>query len=94
MRATDDCAVQEPVRGSLRREKPQAHDARRLMSRVDVKKVRKFLQSVDGPTTIEYALLLSLIAAVCVGSVRLMSQSTANSFDNSSQAIGNAFGGS
>jgi len=59
--------------------------------RIGFKKVRSFLWDESGPTTIEYAIMLALIAGVCVGSVSTLASSVARSFDNSSNTIANAF---
>lgn len=56
-----------------------------------IKKVRLFLRDESGPTTIEYAIILALIAAVCVGAVSTLASSVARSFDHSSTTIANAF---
>jgi pilus assembly protein Flp/PilA len=46
----------------------------------------------DGPTAVEYAVMLSLIIAACVASVRSMSTATRSSFDASAQAISGSIG--
>ncbi len=46
----------------------------------------------DGPTAVEYAVMLALIVAVVVGSVSLLADQTAASFDDSATAINSAFG--
>jgi len=35
-------------------------------------RVRNFLKSEDGPTAVEYAVMLALIVVVCIGSVTLI----------------------
>jgi pilus assembly protein Flp/PilA len=52
--------------------------------------IRRFLRSEDGPTAVEYAVLLSLILLACVASVRSVSTATRNSFDASADALGSA----
>ena len=54
------------------------------------KSVKRFLESEDGPTAVEYAVLLALIVAVCVSAVQTMSSATRESLDSSSNAISNA----
>ena len=44
----------------------------------------------SGPTAVEYAVMLALIIAACIGTVRVMASATRNSFDNSANAINNA----
>jgi pilus assembly protein Flp/PilA len=34
--------------------------------------VKKFISSEDGPTTVEYAVMLALIVVVCISSVRFL----------------------
>ena len=55
-------------------------------------RVKQFLLAEDGPTAVEYGVLLALIVAAVVGSVNLMSNAAANSFDNSAAQIAAAFG--
>lgn len=52
----------------------------------------EFLLEEDGPTAVEYAVMLALIAAVCIASVNLMAAKTAESFTSSTDAINGAFG--
>jgi pilus assembly protein Flp/PilA len=47
----------------------------------------RFLREEDGPTAVEYAVMLSLIIAVCIVSVRSLSTATRASFDSSAQSI-------
>ncbi|MFO0925091.1 MAG: Flp family type IVb pilin [Pirellulales bacterium] len=54
--------------------------------------IRRFLQSEDGPTAVEYAVMLSLIVGVCIGAVRALSTAAADSFNNSSESIQDAMG--
>ncbi len=46
----------------------------------------------DGPTAVEYAVILALLVATCIGAVNLLANETAASFDNSASAINTAFG--
>ena len=54
--------------------------------------LKKFLSDESGPTAVEYAVMLSLIVAVCLLSIRAMANATAASFDASAVEIGSAFG--
>ena len=56
------------------------------------KAIKRLVASEEGPTTVEYAVLLALIIGVCIASVQTMSNATRSSFDASSNAIGNAMG--
>ena len=57
-----------------------------------VARIKRFLASEDGPTAVEYGVMLALIAAAVIGSVNLMANNTAASFDNSAAQIASAFG--
>ncbi|MBM4093113.1 MAG: Flp family type IVb pilin [Planctomycetes bacterium] len=47
----------------------------------------KFLREEDGPTAVEYAVLLALIIIACMTGVQALTQETANSYNESSAAI-------
>lgn len=47
----------------------------------------EFLAEEDGPTAVEYAVMMALIAAVCISSVNFMVAETTNSFTSSKNAI-------
>lgn len=57
-----------------------------------LERVRAFLLSDDGPTAVEYAVLLALIVAVCIGAVLSMSNATADSFDESAAQLDGVLG--
>ena len=46
-----------------------------------------FLREEDGPTAVEYAVMIGLILAVCIGSVNQLADNAMDSFDESEQAI-------
>jgi pilus assembly protein Flp/PilA len=48
----------------------------------------------DGPTAVEYAVILALLVATCISSVNLLANNTAASFDDSASQINSALGGS
>lgn len=50
-----------------------------------------FLLEEDGPTAVEYAVMLGVITMAVVGSVSAMSQATKDSFLASGDAIAGAF---
>jgi pilus assembly protein Flp/PilA len=43
-------------------------------------KLRRFLASEDGPTAVEYAVMLSLIVAVCITAITTIGTSAASIF--------------
>ena len=54
--------------------------------------IYRLLTEEDGPTAVEYAVILGLLVAAVIGSVNLLAANTAASFDNSAAAIDSAFG--
>lgn len=44
--------------------------------------VSAFLRNEDGPTAVEYAVMLALIIVVCVGAVRVLGTNASETFDN------------
>ncbi|MFO0941904.1 MAG: Flp family type IVb pilin [Pirellulales bacterium] len=53
-------------------------------------KLLRFLRNEDGPTAVEYAVMLALIIGTCAGVVHTLAQATRSNFDKSSQSIDNA----
>jgi pilus assembly protein Flp/PilA len=51
----------------------------------------KFLRSEDGPTAVEYAVMLALIMGVCIGSIGLVGQETNDSVNHSKEKIQESF---
>jgi len=51
------------------------------------KSIIEFLAEEDGPTAVEYAIVLAMIAATIIASVNFMVASTTESFDTSRLAI-------
>jgi len=52
--------------------------------------IRDFLWRDDGPTAVEYAVMLAMIVVVCIGSVQALCTSTYNSFNTTSSQISTA----
>ncbi len=55
-------------------------------------KILQFVREEDGPTAVEYAVMLALIVATCLGSVNLLATQTGASFDNSSAQLASVLG--
>jgi pilus assembly protein Flp/PilA len=53
-----------------------------------LKILRRFLNSDDGPTAVEYAVMLALIIVVCLVAVQSVGTATSTTFTN----IGNSLG--
>lgn len=52
--------------------------------------IRRFLRSEDGPTAVEYAVMLALIMLACMSAVIALVQETEASFNYSAAEINNA----
>lgn len=57
-----------------------------------VRSLREFLRAEEGATAVEYAVMLSLIAGVCIASVLVMSNAAGDSFDQSASQLSGALG--
>jgi len=57
-------------------------------------KVRQFLRDEDGPTAVEYAVMLALIVVVCIAAITALGSNANGTFNNTSlnMAAGNAQG--
>lgn len=55
-----------------------------------LKHVIEFLYRDDGPTAVEYAVMLAMIVVVCLATISAMSHATADSFDHSANEIAGA----
>jgi pilus assembly protein Flp/PilA len=53
-----------------------------------LKRLYPFLQSEDGPTAVEYAVMLALIVAVCMVAVQSVGTNTAATFTNLANSLG------
>jgi pilus assembly protein Flp/PilA len=51
-------------------------------------KVQRFLVSEDGPTAVEYAVMLALIVIVCLSSIRLIGTNANATFENVAGELG------
>ena len=52
------------------------------------KKVQRFLASEDGPTAVEYAVMLALIVIVCLTAIRAIGTNAQTTFQNIANQIG------
>ncbi len=55
-----------------------------------LKSLVNFLKREDGPTAVEYAVMLALIIVVCIAAITTLGQNANGTF----QTVGNAVGGS
>ncbi len=50
-------------------------------------KLRRFLASEEGPTAVEYAVMLSLIIMVCFAAISTIGQKTSSAFSKVANSI-------
>ncbi len=55
---------------------------RKLLQRVD-----RFIRTEEGPTAVEYAVLLALLLLVCLTAIQIVGSNTKTSFTNSANSI-------
>ena len=53
-----------------------------------VSKVRRFLASEDGPTSVEYAMMLALMVVACMHVVSLLGTNVSKTFSTVSSSVG------
>ena len=51
-------------------------------------KVQRFLASEDGPTAVEYAVMLALIVIVCLTAIQAIGTNANSTFNNVAQQLG------
>ena len=54
--------------------------------------LQRFAIEEDGPTAVEYAVMLAMITVICLGGVALLSTQTGASFDNSAAQLNGVLG--
>lgn len=59
-----------------------------------MKRLLRLLRREDGPTTVEYAVMLACIIAVCIGAITLVGGGTFNYWQNNQNRLDSAFTGS
>lgn len=52
------------------------------------KSVKRFLASEDGPTAVEYAVMLALIIVVCLTAIQAVGTNAQGTFNNVSSQLG------
>jgi pilus assembly protein Flp/PilA len=57
------------------------------------KKLQRFLTSEDGPTAVEYAVMLALIIIVCLTAIQSVGTNASTTFTNVAGSLGGTAGG-
>ena len=58
-----------------------------------VSKVQRFLKSEDGPTAVEYAIMLALIVIVCLTAIQAIGTNAASAFNDIASDLDSARSG-
>ena len=58
-----------------------------------VTKVQRFLKSEDGPTAVEYAIMLALIVIVCLTAIQAIGTNAASAFNDIASDLDSARSG-
>jgi pilus assembly protein Flp/PilA len=53
-----------------------------------IQRVRRFAESEGGPTAVEYAVMLSLIVAICLAAIQSVGTKTNTTFTRVASSIG------
>jgi pilus assembly protein Flp/PilA len=54
---------------------------------MSIRRIRRFLTDEDGPTAVEYAVMLALVVAVCLVSIQALGTATTASFSNMADSL-------
>jgi pilus assembly protein Flp/PilA len=55
-----------------------------------VSTVARFLKGEEGPTAVEYAVMLALIIVVCIAAITILGSNANSTFQNVANAIGSS----
>ena len=53
-----------------------------------LKRIRNFIRAEEGPTAVEYAVMLAMIIVVCLAAVRTLGTHAKTTFTNIANSIG------
>jgi pilus assembly protein Flp/PilA len=67
---------------------PSGPSDKELSMLVFVSRIRRFLTSEDGPTAVEYAVMLGLIVVAIIGVVTALATSVSGTFSTVSSTLG------
>jgi pilus assembly protein Flp/PilA len=67
---------------------PQSNSALEDAMRSFAQKVQQFLVSEDGPTAVEYAVMLALIVIVCLTAIQAIGTNANSTFNSISSQLG------
>jgi pilus assembly protein Flp/PilA len=61
---------------------------------LSVSPIRRFLADEQGPTAVEYAVMLALVLVAVIGAVNAVGNATSSKWQNNANQINNAVNGS
>jgi pilus assembly protein Flp/PilA len=67
---------------------PSTHFNERLLMIRIAKRLQGFVKSEDGPTAVEYAVMLALIIVVCLIAIQSLGTNTKTTFTNIANSLG------
>jgi pilus assembly protein Flp/PilA len=70
------------------RDSPQSNSALEDAMKSFAQKVQRFLVSEDGPTAVEYAVMLALIVIVCLTAIQAIGTNANSTFNSISSQLG------
>jgi pilus assembly protein Flp/PilA len=73
---------------SQQRKAFQSLSSLRLLRRKTKLRIGRFVRSEDGPTAVEYAVMLSLIVVVCLSTIKTLGSNAKASFSSVSASLG------
>ncbi len=56
-----------------------------------MRRIREFLRSEDGPTAVEYAVMLALIIAMCIAAIGAVGNNTKAMFNDNNEKLNSAW---
>ncbi len=77
--APDNLVGCQPIMGDI--------GNRRILMKNFAKKMQRFLVSEDGPTAVEYAVMLALIVIVCLTAIRAIGSNANTTFSNVASSL-------
>lgn len=57
-----------------------------------LRKIREFFEKEDGPTAVEYAVMLALIIVVCLAAIQILGKNSNSAFGTVGASIGRVTG--
>ena len=56
-----------------------------------IQRIQRFLRSEDGPTAVEYAVMLAMILLVCIASILVLGEATKSLWESNEDGLQKVF---